>query len=238
MGSRPTARARASAALFQASLVAALVGFGLYFDHTASLVAPVPETIARMQGELAREQASPQVARIARWAVDTQDHAGLPFVVVDKARARLFAFDPQGRLVGSAPVLLGTAKEDGAKAPATPAGRFVTDTWLSARSDGIVWVNETTAVSLHETPSPQSPGRGLQRLASREVEDKRISDGSLHVSGEFYRNVMSALRTQPGVAYVLPEVLPLEDVFRSDDAPWSRSHFAHSLRSPVGRGPS
>jgi len=198
--------------VFQASLFAALVLFGLYFDHEAAS-APAGQTLAALHAQLALERAAPEVQQVAAWAVDTLDHADLPFVVVDKARARLFAFDPQGRLQGSAPVLLGSSHEDGPGAPATPAGRFIADTRLSARTDGIVWVHANTVLSLHGLSAASVPGRRLQQLASENVQDKRISDGSLHVAGDFYRVHLSSLRWQESVAYVLPEALPWQQVF-------------------------
>jgi hypothetical protein len=206
-------RSGLAARLFPAGLVAVLVGFGLYFDHAASFGARPEESVAALDGALARESASPDVRQVAQWAVATQDHAGLPFVVIDKARARIFAFDPQGRLRGNAPVLLGAARGDEDAAPATPAGRFVADTLASARSGAIIWVNADTQVALYVLPSPQAPGRGLQRLASAHVNDRRISEGSLHVAADFYRECLEALQSQPSIAYVLPETVPVDDMF-------------------------
>src|SRR5213595_3147228 len=168
-----------AARLFPAGLLAVLVGFGLYFDHAASFGAAMEENVAALDGELERESASPDVRQVAQWAVATQDHAGLPFVVIDKAQARIFAFDPQGRLRGNAPVLLAAARDDEATAPVTPAGRFVADVFASARSGAIVWVNADTQLALHMLPSAHALDRGLQRLASAYVQDNRISEGSL-----------------------------------------------------------
>jgi hypothetical protein len=184
---------RPGSPVFQTSLVAALIGFGLYFDHEAAS-APASQTLAGLHAELAREHAAPEVQQVAAWAVDSLDHAGLPFVVIDKARARLFAFDPQGHLEGSAPVALGMPPEDGPAAPATPAGRFVADPQLSARSDGIVWVHANSVVSLHG-------------------QDRPIADGSLHVASNFYRDHFNPLCWKESVAYVLPEALPWQQVF-------------------------
>jgi hypothetical protein len=39
------------------------------------------------------------------------------------------------------------------------------------------------------------------------LEDRRISDGSLHVPPEFFRQYLDHLRGQRSVAYVLPERL-------------------------------
>ena len=207
--------------MFQTSLVAALFACGLYFDHEAAS-APAAQTLSNLRAELVRERAAPEVQQVAAWAVDSLDHADLPFVVIDKASARLFAFDPQGRLQGSAPVLLGAWHEDGPAAPATPAGRFLADPQLTAHSDGIVWVHANAVLSLHG---------GSSALAS---EDKRSSDGSLHVAAEFYREHLSPLRWQQSVAYVLPEVLPWQQVF----SPWQLKGVTQlTLAQPAPRNP-
>jgi hypothetical protein len=222
--------------IFYSSLVAALIGFGLFFDHVDA-VGPARSVLAALQTDLARAGASPEVTRVARWAIDSEDHFGLPFIIVDKANARLFSFDPTGRLSASAPVLLGASRGDGPRAPAaTPAGRFVAATWLSMGGDGIVWINADAALSLFGIPSGISPGRGMQRLASNDLQDKRISDGSLHVAGQFYRDHLDPLKNQASIVYVLPEVVSAADVFSMVPAD---SRFAQSPRAQTtSRKPS
>jgi hypothetical protein len=234
--SKPTFSTGPAGPVFYTSLLAALIGFGVFFDHIAA-VGPPRNVLARLQSDLERADASPQVERVVQWAVDSQDHFGLPFIVVDKINARLFAFDATGHLSASAPVLLGASRGDGPAAPAaTPAGRFVGATWLSSGNDGIVWINADAALSLHGIPSGISPGRGVQRLASDDLEDKRISDGSLHVAGQFYRDHLDPLKSQASIAYVLPEVLSAGDVFSMYPAD---SRFAQSPRAqPASRKPS
>jgi hypothetical protein len=226
----------AAGGFFQIALVAASIAMGAYFEH-ADLASPAAQTLSSMQRDTGPGKASPAVRQFAQWAVESQDHAGLPFVVVDKTRARLFAFDAQGLMLASTPVLLGATRGDGPAVPETPAGRFVADTWLSARSDGIVWVHDGNALSLHGMPSDLSPGRGPQRLASLKVEDRRISDGSLHVGGDFYRKYLSPLRTHVSVAYVLPEVLTVQEVFHQESHP-SATRYAHTPRAHGARRPS
>jgi hypothetical protein len=225
-----------SGPIFYSSLLAALIGFGLFFDHVAT-VGPARSVLAALHTDLARAGASAEVEHVARWAVDSQDHFGLPFVVVDKANARLFAFEATGRLRASAPVLLGASRGDGPGAPAvTPAGRFVLAQSLSTGSDDIVWTNADAVLSLHGIPSGISPGRGMLRLASDDLEDKRISDGSLHVAAQFYRDHLVALKSEASIAYVLPELVSAEDVFSMVPAD---SRFAHSPRAqPTARNPS
>lgn len=222
-----------SGPIFHAVLIAGLLGFGLFFDHTAAMTAR--GTQPALQVELGRERASIDVRQAAKWAIDSGDHGGQPFLVIDKQRARLFAFDAVGRLRASAPVLLGAVRGDAPEAPATPAGRFVTDAWKSAAAGALVWVDGDVALSMHALPSPVSPGRALQRLASDAVEDKRISDGSLHVARDFYQEFLAPLRDQTSVAYVLPEVDWAQGViFRPA---WDRL-LAQSTRPPVARRPS
>jgi len=237
--SKRTTSTGPSGPVFYTSLAAALIGFGVFFDH-ADLVGALPDpAMAALHSDLSREHASPEVRHVARWIVNSQDHAGLPFLVVDKAKARLFAFDATGRLLASAPLLLGASHADGPAAEAaTPAGRFVAATWLPVKGDSMVWINADAALSLHGMPSGVTPGRGAQRLASKEVEDKRISDGSLHVAGPFYREYLAPLKGQASIAYVLPEVLPVREVFNSDGNGPSFG-FAQSHRSPsAARKPS
>lgn len=172
--------------LFPAGLTLAVLGFGLYFDHASSSIV-APQQAAAMDRALTRDDASPDVRRVAQWAVTTQDTAGLPFVVVDNVESRIFAFDPQGRPIGSASVHDGKAAEEAAS---EPAGRFVADPIASARSGAIVWV-----------------GAGRQ-LAVRSADEKAPAPpdaSSLQVERTFWIERLAALRTQPSVAYVLPK---------------------------------
>ena len=47
------------------------------------------------------------VRELARWAVDSADHGGMPFAIVDKRGATLNVFDGNGRLLGATPALPG-----------------------------------------------------------------------------------------------------------------------------------
>jgi len=85
------------------------------------------------------QASSPEVRQFADWVVNSSDHKGLPFVIVDKPNARVFVFDSSGRIRGDAAALLGSAPGDHSvpgigerelsdMAPedrTTPAGRFV-----------------------------------------------------------------------------------------------------------------
>lgn len=209
-------RPPAAPLFFSFALVIALAGFGVLFDRLA-LSSTQAEASPAQHAALERDRASPDVLQVAKWAVNSNDHAGLPFFVVDKTEARLFAFDAAGRLRASTAVLLGSVRGDGTTVPETPAGRFVSNTWRTALDDGIVWIDGPVALSLHRASSPAAPGRAMQRLASKTVEDKRISDGSLHVADDFYGLYVAPLRGGGSIAYVLPEVLPVQQLFALTD---------------------
>src|SRR5688572_3450454 len=76
---------------------------------------PAPSQLAATVPQAPRPQASawvdvpslPDADRVARWAAATGNAAGRPFIIVDKANARVMAYDAQGRLAHSTPVLLG-----------------------------------------------------------------------------------------------------------------------------------
>jgi len=219
-----------SAHIFPAILLTSLVGFGMYFDFAASNGA-AEQTATVREGELARQSASTDVRRLVQWTMSTQDHADMPFVVIDKANARLYVFDSIGHLRGSAPVLLAAAHADEATPAATPAGRFVADMPASASEGGIVWTNAAGLVSLHALAAARDGEQ--RRLDSPRVEDKRVSQGPLLVTATFYREYLDALRTQRSVAYVLPEASPLERVFgRTLAQPAAVVEQAETVRRP------
>jgi hypothetical protein len=178
-------------------LLTTLVGFGIYLDHAAS-VDVQEQAAAALEGELARKSASADVRRVAQWAVGTQDHGGLPFVIIDRAGGRIYAFDPHGRLCGTGPVVLGADQAT----PIAPAGRFVADTLASARNGDIVWANDKTQVTLHALTSEQA-GKP-PNLEFPQAQTSRDTGVSLHLDALFRRECLDALHMQPSIAYVLP----------------------------------
>ena len=172
---------------------------------------------------------SAEARQIADWALDSRDHAGLPFVVVDKVQSRVFVFDGSGRLRGAAPALVGLASGDasvpgiGQRAVAsirpeertTPAGRFVASLEHSLAGDEILWVDYEAAIALHPVVAVANERR-LQRLASTTVSDRRITYGCINVPEVFFRTVVAPLfRASPGIVYVLPERSSARELFGS-----------------------
>ncbi|WP_306478566.1 hypothetical protein [Methyloversatilis sp.] len=165
--------------------------------------------------------ASPEVRRTVLGIKASQDNAGAPFHVIDKKQARLFAFDADGRLLGTTAVLLGAAIGDhsvpgignrpmGQIRPeerTTPAGRFVSEQGKNLKGEDVTWVDYDNAVSLHRVRTGKPAERRLERLATATPDDNRISYGCINVPVAFYeRHIRPGQRSKrPAVIYVLPE---------------------------------
>lgn len=182
----------------------------------------------RSASGLAETEASSDARQITAWVLETGDNQGLPFLVVDKINARVLAFDRQGQLIGTAPVLLGLARGDisppgigerplSAITPGeriTPAGRFMASMGENLSGKGILWIDYDAALSLHPVITTRAADRRLQRLASVTALDNRISYGCINVPAKFYEEVVqSTFNGTAGIVYILPESLSLPDVF-------------------------
>ena len=172
---------------------------------------------------------SAQARQVADWVIDSHDHAGRPFILVDKVQSRVFVFDGDGALKGSAPALVGLARGDdsvpgiGQRAIAairpeertTPAGRFVGSLERSLHGDEILWIDYDAGVALHPVSVEVAKERRLQRLASLVAADHRITYGCINVPAKFFADLVAPLfRGGGGVIYVLPETRPASEVFR------------------------
>lgn len=192
---------------------------------TSSFHIPSPPHVAWGDTEV-----SDPVKKIANWSAATQDHAGMPFFVVDKQSARLYVFDASARLVADTAVLLGLAIGDhtvpgiGEKAIAdvlphertTPAGRFNGLVGENLSGEDVVWVDYDAAVSMHRVRPNRASDRRLERLASETVEDNRISYGCINVPVAFFEtHVLPVFSQMSAPIYVLPEKMTLAEVFSS-----------------------
>ena len=181
-----------------------------------------------IQAALVRLGASVPAQDLTHWIMRSSDHQGLPFVVVDKREARVFVFDRDGRMLGTAPALLGLAKgDDGMKdlgdrplaqikpeERTTPAGRYLAQLDRNSLGQTILWVDYEQAISMHPVRSLNPREQRLERLASPSVHDNRISYGCINVPVQFWRSVvLPAFRGTPGLVYVMPEVQALASVF-------------------------
>lgn len=178
--------------------------------------------------EVVETEPSPAAARVLAWVSKTNDNGEYPFIVIDKQAARLFMFDAEGKRLGEAPVLIGIAEGDdsspgvGDKALAelgpaektTPAGRYYSSLGYAAGGKRVLWIDYHDSVALHAVVTGNKKERRLQRLASPEVDDNRITFGCVNVPATFYtQKVTPAFKAKGGIVYVLPDTKALEDVF-------------------------
>lgn len=221
-------------------------------DTTAALVAP-PDASAPVypwvDGATADE--APAIApppgrppsgiaeQLAGWVTAMDDNGDLPFIIVDKVGARIFAFDPVGEFLGSAPVLLGLARGDDSAAGignlklpqispderTTPAGRFVAGFGDSNGHGVMLWVDLPDAISLHPVMSVSPGEHRLQRIKSPDPRQHRISYGCINVPKVFYDDVvLSALAGGHAVVYILPDTKTIDDVFPAFAATLGSGH--------------
>jgi len=186
-----------------------------------------PPPVARL-AQFGKAKPSTEVRQMANWVVDSRDHQRMAFVIVDKKNARVYVFNPEGRLQAAAPALLGQARGDdtvpgiGDKPIAevlpeertTPAGRFIAEVGTSSsRGEDVVWVDYDAAVSMHRVLNVKER---LTSLASPSHADNRMSYGCINLPRPFYENVLrTAVERTGAVIYVLPETRPMRAVFAS-----------------------
>lgn len=172
-----------------------------------------------------QEQKSRDAQHVADWVVDAGDNQGMPFVIVDKIGAKVFAFGADGQLRGAAPCLLGLARGDDSipgignmKLSAirpddrtTPAGRFVASLGYNYNKKDVLWVDYGLSLSMHRIITTKER---LQRMATPTPLDNRISFGCINVPAEFFNKVLSPTFTGTrGIVYILPETRPINVTF-------------------------
>ncbi len=191
----------------------------------AALVASVPAIAA---ADFGRWQPTDDARQVADWVLQVQDHAGLPFVLVDKKAAVLYLFGADGRLRAASPALLGLAPGDHG-APdlnqrdlatlafherTTPAGRFEAQPGRNLQGEPVVWVDYGAALAIHRLRPGPAQERRAARLQSATPADNKISLGCVVVPVAFYlEQVEPLLGRGRSVVYILPETLPVSAVF-------------------------
>jgi len=214
-----------------------LLAAGLSFQHPAFANDAAPAAPRAKHVNFERERASDAARHIADWVLDSGDnHATdsrlLPFAIVDKKDARVFVFDAQARLLGTAPALLGQSRGDDAipgigdralssirvEEKTTPAGRFVAALGESTRGEDVLWVDYAGAVSMHRVITSNVKERRAQRLATPTPDDNRITFGCINIPKKFYEEVVrTTFHRTYGIVYVLPETKSNQSVFSSYD---------------------
>ena len=184
--------------------------------------APLKEPEAPLRADFKDENPGNQARNAADTALQTRDHGGKPFAIVDKIAARVYVFDAEGGLVAAAPALLGIAIGDHiapgvgemnlAKIPmkdrTTPAGRFEAALGKNYYGKQILWVDYDSALSMHPVINTVPSERRPHRLATPTPLDNRISFGCINVPIPFFKDVVARVfKDTGGVVYILPELL-------------------------------
>jgi hypothetical protein len=220
---------------------------------------PVPEAPPRL-AEFGEVQPSQDVKHVANWAVYTRDNGSRHIVIVDKIFAKVYVFNPTGKLIETTPALLGEAVGDHtvpgiADKPlsqikkhekTTPAGRFIAEPGSNLSGEDVVWVDYDAAVSMHRIRAHLTPKeRRAERMATPTHKDNRISNGCINLPIAFYEKVLSPAVNKTGaVIYVLPEVRDVQEVFGSWDvtsplqlAEYQRRKAAQQVAGKVPEAP-
>ncbi len=217
-------------AIAQLAVLATALAAALASPLAAAADLTAVDATAPTRADFGRKlRVSADARRVADWVAATNDNGTRDFVLVDKRAAHVYVFDAWARLQADSPVLLGWARGDltvpgiGDRPLAlvrpeertTPAGRFVAEPGVNAQGEDVVWVDYDAAVSMHRVRTGKVAERRLARLASVGIGDNRISYGCINLPVQFYE-IQLRPRVHGGrgaVVYVLPEVLPLRQVF-------------------------
>ncbi|MFA6984967.1 MAG: L,D-transpeptidase [Arenimonas sp.] len=183
--------------------------------------APLPTSLDRLQS------ASAEVLDVVQWVGASHDNAGLPFIVVDKANARVYAFNPAAQLKATAPVLLGMGVGDkplvSPDAPMsaippqkriTPAGRYPSKLVIDNHGKVVLLIDGENLITMHIVAKGTPAQRRAARLASVATDDNRVSYGCINVPPAFFTTVVDPdFRPAKGIVYVLPEKTTAAQLF-------------------------
>lgn len=194
---------------------------------SAPLIAS-PTTSVKRKADVGAATISVEARQIADWVANSLDNRKVAFVIIDKKNAVAHVFNSDAHLLGSSPVLLGSAVGDdsvpgiglrpinkiGAAERTTPAGRFIAERGKNTNGEDIVWIDYDAAVSMHRVRATNKAERRLERLATPTPDDNRISYGCINVPVTFYETYIQPLFMKSrALVYVLPEVKSLTEVF-------------------------
>jgi len=153
--------------------------------------------------------------------IDSGDHRGLPFAIVDKRAATSRLFTAEGAFVGAPPALPGQTPGDAIavgvgertqkqslrpEGLTTPAGRLASEPGHHGCGEAIVWIDHGSALAIHRLRPGASKQQRAERVASTDAQRRRASAGCVVVPEAFYDAVVAPrlLRTR-GRVYAMPE---------------------------------
>ncbi len=217
--------------IFLVSLAAADAGAASHEPPGPSPALPAAHELSRA-ADFEAESVSAEARHLTNWVLHSENNKGMPFVIVDKANAKVFLFSGNGRLRGAAPALLGLARGDDSvpgigdrklstilpEERTTPAGRFVAALGPNLLGQTVLWVDYDAAISLHRVLTSKPEERRLERLRSASPLEHRITYGCINVPARFYdKLVRPTFSRTNGIVYVLPETRSARKEFASYD---------------------
>jgi hypothetical protein len=201
-------------------------------SEPAVVAAPIPPPPPKppKKADFEKQPRSRDVQIVADWVVNSDDNHAMPFMIVDKTETKVYIFEPGGHLLDEAPCLVGLTKGDvcdpdiGKKKLSqirpsmriTPAGRFVSYLGPDLKGNTVLWVDYKGGVAMHWVVTNNPREHRLERIASPDPAQHRISFGCINVPDSFYYHVVKpTFKGKEGIVYVLPEVESNEEVFKS-----------------------
>jgi lipoprotein-anchoring transpeptidase ErfK/SrfK len=193
---------------------------------------PVDEQKPGPLANFGKTPASADVVHVANWISYTHNNSKRAFILIDKKDARMYVFDPHGKLKSRTAVLLGKAVGDNS-APGigdkpisqitedektTPAGRFLAQPGRNTGGDDIIWIDYSAAISMHRMRKVSAQEHRADRMATPDPGDNRISYGCVNVPHNFFNTVLKPTVMKNGAfVYVLPETRSPQQQFGSFD---------------------
>ena len=186
------------------------------------------QTAPPMNASLDRiKSASAEVQMTAEWIAASKDNGGMPFYLVDKVNAQVYAFTPAAQLKATAPILLGMGTGDVALVPQdapmsamppakriTPAGRYPSKLVIDPHGKVVLMIDGPNLISMHIVAKGTPAQRRAERLASVTSDDNRISFGCINVPPAFFTEVVDPdFRRARGIVYILPEKITAAQQF-------------------------
>jgi hypothetical protein len=217
-----------------------LAGFmlGMSSAHATGLTGdaavhpPAPATVLSMP---ATRESPERIEALAAAMRNSPWRRGRAFAIVDKPTATMQVYQPDGRLAGVTPVLLGRTVGDGIvpgtgertaagllqdRDRTTPAGHFDSEPGRNLAGEAVVWLDYDSALAIHRLRSGAAEVTRRQRLASIHPTERRVSAGCVVAPVDFYDAVIEPLLGR-GRAWVV--VTPEHGDAVSASAPWARA---------------
>lgn len=148
-----------------------------------------------------------------------KDNVGSNYIIADKKMGALYVMDATGAVVTETPALFGKTAGDVVATGQTAAGKFrlslsqITEDPTNAYGGNAQKFTEGTdgsVYAIHRVITPKGQRR-LQRLATSDPKDNRVSQGCINVPTEWYDKYLN--RDFGGNIYIIPETASVQSMF-------------------------